>query len=140
MASSPDVSGRVAGLAAIALVGGAGCGFRSAIGNPDNPGDAGGDIPDGSPIDGRIDAPVADARIDAPGDDPSPGAVCYGPAGPWQVCLDAAPARDITLPAQLDTDASPLCLTTQPAAWIRAQSSACFIVGDFVTVPLPNGT
>lgn len=78
-----------------------------------------------------------DATPDAEGTglDAQVGETCYGPAGAWQVCLGAAPADPVVLPATIDTGTSPLCLVAQPAGWAPAQPAACFIVGKTISVP-----
>ena len=66
--------------------------------------------------------------------DGSPGTVCYGPAG-WQACFDPAPSGNVNLPGTINTDGGAPCLATQPMGWAAPQPTACFIVGDTITVP-----
>jgi hypothetical protein len=60
--------------------------------------------------------------------------LCVGP-GPFAVCVDA-PAQPVTVPMDLDTDLSTLCLPApQPAMWKAAgQPDACFVVGTTVDI------
>lgn len=81
------------------------------------------------------DAPTADAF--GTGLDAASPTICLGPAGTdLELCLGhTTTLPDVALPADLDTDTSPLCLVAQPTRWLPEQPAACFVVGSNVTVP-----
>jgi hypothetical protein len=58
--------------------------------------------------------------------------LCLG-SGTFAICVDG-PTAPTALPADLDTDLSPLCEATQPTMWkASGQLDACFVAGTTVT-------
>lgn len=114
---------RAAWFTLVGLVGGVGCGFQSSSASaPD---------PDGG----------SGAGSDAAPDAPAVGTACYGASGAWRVCLAAPPTGSVALPANLDTNASELCLKEAPPGWsAQGQPDACFILGDSVTIATTSVT
>ena len=69
-----------------------------------------------------------DASVDA-----SPHVNCFGPPGPFEVCLGPGPLPTATvqIPSTFDTTDDPLCRTVQPEGWTA--NPACFIVASSIT-------
>jgi hypothetical protein len=71
--------------------------------------------------------------VDGAVPDGSSAMLCAGD-GVYEVCVPR-PANTVALTGEIDTAASTLCATSQPAAWMAAgQPEACFIVGMDIRV------
>jgi hypothetical protein len=70
----------------------------------------------------------ADAAIDA-----DQHVNCFGPPGPFEVCLGPGPlpTGTVQIPNTFDTTNDPLCRATQPDGWTA--DPACFVVASSIT-------